>query len=148
MEINDLCEQERVNKIFISLREKYPEIKEKIEQIEFLFKNSCYNKNQMILELRRLNQGFEFPNKQFSFEIKIPLTIWSDIIGFEFQSCLYNIILTINYMIIFNLNQIENLNLKDYPSIGKYQRENYSSHRLYSFFLSFLNPELKFQFIL
>ncbi len=134
MELDKLCEQKRVDNLFIPIKKKFPKLKEEIEQIEFLFKNSIYNKNRMLEELERSNEGFEFQNNTFSFEMKIPIIVWQDIIGFEFQSCLYNLIRTINYILKFKLQQLDKKELKKYPSFATYVFSNKKDENLFDLF--------------
>lgn len=134
MDVNELCNQKRVDSLFIPIKDKNPKLKDKIEQIEFLFKNSIYNFNRLRGEIGRLNQGFNFPDTPYYFQMKIPVTVWADILVFEFQSCLYNIIRTANFLTVFNVKEINSIN--KVPSISQYvkDKKNYSGSKNFKLF--------------
>lgn len=152
MDFNELCSQELVDSIFVPLKTQNPNLKEDIEEIEFLFKNCCYNFNRIREEIIRSNQGFDksmdsqkeevlkkFPIK----EMKIPITLWQDIIVFEFQSFLTNVMRTINFLVKFNIKNKENKILKNYPTIWAFlYGEHSDEYKKYYFY-----PELKKSYI-
>ena len=95
-ELNSFKEETTVG----DFSKSFPELKEEIENIEFAFKNAQYNKNRLFEELERGQEGFNFEEKEKfakqigltpgkKFELKIPITLWSDIAFFEFHAYLF-----------------------------------------------------------
>ena len=148
MKPDELCNQELVNEIFIPIKKKS---KDNIEEIEFLFKNCCYNLNRMIMEINKISEEINVNPSLYSSEVleKLPKgfellkirfdTVWEDMIVFEFQSFLTNFMRTINFLVKFDLKEADKMGGK-YPTIGQFLHinnfEKYKDHFFYSEFRS------------
>lgn len=156
MDVNELCDQKLVDSAFMPIKKRFPTLKEEIEQIEFTFKNSCYNKNRLIEEINRSRNGFEFPDNgkalknansmgltkpKTKFELKIPLTIRADIIVFELNAFLTNVIRTVNFLLRFKLKYWDKKSYTQCPSIGQYFNDRSKKKEVYE--QEFFYKELK-----
>lgn len=135
VDYDKLVGQDRVDVIFKPLEKEHGKHLQEIEELEFLFRNCCYNKNRLIEEIDRSRAGFGFPNnetaKKFAdsmgikkpkdrFEMGIPITLWADIIIFEFHAFLSNIIRCCNFLAIFKLKNVDKIQDTKYVTIGRY----------------------------
>ena len=146
MDVNELCDQKLVDSVFMPIKKKFPTLEKDIEQIEFTFKNSCYNKNRLIEDINRSRNGFEFPDddtalkiansmglkkSKTKFEMHIPLTLWADIIIFELNAFSTNVIRTANFLLRFKLKHWDAKSYSSYPSVGQYFNDISKKKRIY-----------------
>jgi len=150
MDANDLCDQKLVTSVFRPIKGQFPRLNEEIEQIEFLFKNACYNKNKLIEEINKSRKGISFPRDKDVLEIAsamglrkakqtlslgVPFVVWADIIVFEFHACLGNIMRTVNFLLSFKLKYWDKIKYEKPPSIAQYVHSNawqkYGSQKYY-----------------
>mgnify|MGYP001578276828 CR=1 FL=1 len=105
-----------MNETFFPIKEKLDALKKDVEEIELLFKNCWYNFNRIrerkkemeenlrinpkvIEDLKKWRKTIDLPDKI----IELYVTIWEDIIVFEFHSFLTNVMRTTNFLANFTL---------------------------------------------
>ncbi len=130
-----LVQQARVDSLFKPLKEEYEDNLEEIEELEFLFKNCCYNESRVIGEIDRSRSGFQPPSKEqkrnianmfglvkagSKAELGVPVTVWSDMLVFEFHALLSNIVRCCNYATKFKLKNLDKAEDLRYITIGRY----------------------------
>ena len=130
-----LVQQDRVNTLFKPLEEKHGKHLQEIEELKFLFENCCYNESRLMEEINRSRAGFSFPNnetaKKFAdsmrlkklgdkLEMGIPITLWADILIFEFHAFLSNVIRCCNFLTSFKLKNVDKIQDTRNVSIGRY----------------------------
>ncbi len=107
---------------FENLSAKY---KGEIETLKFLYKNVQYNKFRFLEEFNR-GEGWKFDENALKklnigkIEIKLPITVWQDILYFELNSFFFNVIRTINFCLELKLKKFDNLNIKKQVSIAQF----------------------------
>lgn len=135
IDYDELVQQSRVDSLFKPLKERFARHLEEIDELEFLFKNCCYNESRILGEINLLRAGFVPPSEETkvnvvkTFRLKnlgskvemgIPTTLWDDILLFEFHAFLSNIVRCCNFLTIFKMRRIDNTNSIKFISIGKY----------------------------
>jgi len=140
--IDNLCNQKIVNETFFPIKEKFNSLKEDVEEIELLFKNCWYNFNGLMKRVKEIEESIRLNPKiketLQQYKEYVPkevmrfsnMTIWEDIIIFEFHAFLTNIMRTINFLIKFNLKNKEKRILESYPPIRKFV-ENKNNENIY-----------------
>ena len=135
VDYDKLVGQDKVDALFKPLEEKYEDHKEEIEELKFLFKDCCYNESRLMGEINRQRAGFSFPDDETvkktaksmglkkpkdKFELGIPITLWADILMFEFHAFVSNMIRCCNFLTLFKLKNVDKIKDTKYVTIGKY----------------------------
>ncbi len=135
IDYDKLVQQDRVDSIFNPILEKFGNHKEEIKELEFLFKNCCYNESRLMAEIERSREGISFPDEETKkktaqtiglkkvgdrAEVGIPTTFQADIMTFELHALLSNIVRCCNYFTKFKLKNVDKVNKFRTITIGGY----------------------------
>jgi hypothetical protein len=114
-----------MEKFFEEIKLKSKDGHDLIDAIEFLYKNAEYNLNNYIKEEEK-DKGWQFNPETLkqlgigSIKMQIPLTVWTNIKFFEFNSFLTNVIRTINFILEFKLKYYDKKKFSKQITISNY----------------------------